>query len=110
MGKNLNLTFNDEMRKQIFQVCHKSLENNEYIWLQMQIMYRLLGTRSYLAKIHKIEDATCTRCKSETETIFHMFVTCPIVKDLWVTIEKCIKNRIGLTVFSLYSILYLVIL
>ena len=56
--KNLNITINDEKWKQTFQVCHKSLENNEYIWFQMGIIYRILGTLSYLAKIHKIEDAS----------------------------------------------------
>ena len=66
--KNLSIMINDEIWKQIFQVCHKSLQNNEYIWFQMRIIYRILGTQSYLAKIHKIEDGTCTRCKSETET------------------------------------------
>ena len=56
--KNLNITINDKMWKQIFKVYHKSLQNNEYIWFQLRIIYRILGTRSYLAKIHKIEDAT----------------------------------------------------
>ena len=105
--KTLNITINDEMWKQIFKVCHKSLQNNEYIWFQMRIIYRILGTRSYLANIHKIKDATCTRCKSETETILHMFVACPMVKELWNTIKKYIKNRIGLTVsFSAFNIIF----
>ena len=56
---------------------------------------------------NKIEDASCTRCKSETETILHLFVTCPMVKKLRVIIEKCIKNRIGLTVsFSVFNIIF----
>ena len=107
MEKNLNIMIDKEMWKQIFQVCHKFLENNEYIWFQMQIIYRTLGKWSYLAKIHKIEVATWARYKSETETILHMFATCSIVKELWVTIEKYIKNRIGLTVsFSIFNITF----
>ena len=36
-----------------------------------------------------------------------MFVACPMVKELWNTIEKYIKNRIGLTVsFSAFNIMF----
>ena len=103
----LNLTINNDMWKQIFHICHRSLEDNVYKWFQMRIIYRILGTRSYLAKMQKTDNATCARCKSETETILHMFVTCPIVKELWTAIEKFIKNKIGLTIsFSTFNIIF----
>ena len=36
-----------------------------------------------------------------------MFVTCPTAKELWNTIEKYIKNRIGLTVsFFVFNIIF----
>ena len=70
----LNVTINNQMWKRIFQICHWSIRDNTYKWFQLRILYRTLGTRSYLSKVNISEDATCFRCRNEMENIIHMLV------------------------------------
>ena len=81
------------MWKRIFQICHMSIEDNSYKWFQLRILYRILGTRSYLLKVQHGDDDICIMCKNEVENILHMFVKCLKVKDFWNQILDYIQKQ-----------------
>ena len=85
------------MWKRIFQICHWSIRDNTYKWFQLRILYRILGTRSYLSKVNISEDARCFRCRNEMENIIHMLVLCPKVKEFWNQILEYIKSKVTTT-------------
>ena len=94
------------MWKHIFQICHWSLRDNTYKWFQLRILYRILGTRSYLSKVNISEDATCFRCRNEMENIIHMLVLCSKVKEFWNLVLEYIKNKVTTTIlFTPFNII-----
>ena len=93
----LNVAINNQMWKRIFQLCHWSIKDNTYVWLQLRIFYRILGTRSYLSKVNLREDASCFRCRNEMENIIHMLVLCPKVKEFWNLVQEYIKSKVTIT-------------
>ena len=56
------------------------MNNNDLIWFQYQILYRILGVNDLLAKIKCHPDGMCSLCKEEKETVLHLFVQCREVK------------------------------
>ena len=103
---DLNVIVDDNMWKNIFNSCFKSVSNNILIWFQLKLIYRILGTKSYLHKVQLSDTDTCAMC-GEKETIIHMFVECTYVKIIWSVIEKYIKQQININVtFSILDILF----
>ncbi|MCG7876955.1 MAG: zinc-binding domain-containing protein [Candidatus Thiodiazotropha endolucinida] len=50
---------------------------------QFKINNRILATKSFLFKINKIDSNRCSFCELASESIKHLFVDCPKVKDFW---------------------------
>ena len=50
---------------------------------QYKIIHEIMGTNKVLKQCGKIPDDSCTFCKSQVETIHHLFVQCRTVKNLW---------------------------
>lgn len=55
---------------------------------QFKINNKILATNSFLCKINKIDNNKCSFCEQEPETIKHLFVDCPKVKEFWESV-KC---------------------
>ena len=56
--------------------------NNTLVWFQIKVLYRVIGTRSYLCKLRLVDSSNCVHC-GENEIIVHMFVECENVKKIW---------------------------
>ena len=69
---NLQIHFDDDIWN-IFKICFTRVTNNDLIWFQVKVIYRLLGTTSYLHKLGIIEDSLCSQC-GERETLTYLFV------------------------------------
>ena len=52
-------------------------------WFQYRIIHRILGTNEFLFKIRQKDNDKCIFCKEFTETIQHIFWTCPKISELW---------------------------
>ena len=52
-------------------------------WLQFRINNRIIGTNYFLFKINISNSNTCSFCKTEIETIKHLFYSCVIVQQFW---------------------------
>ena len=81
----------------IYLIPYKCTLHTKFRWFQFRLTHRILGVNSFLAKIGKIESNLCTFCKSEEETLFHLFCTCPITQVFWDRVLTWIKNKLNLT-------------
>ena len=76
----------------IFNICHKTVNNNYLIWFQMKLLYRILNTKSYLFKLNISDNELCNHCNRK-ESILHVFVECNRVKDFWREIENLLQQK-----------------
>ena len=81
-----------------YRVCFQSIKDNSFIWLQCRILHRILGTNSYLYKIKIANTNLCRLCGNENESILHLFVECPKVKELWKNIATWFEYKLSITV------------
>ena len=103
---DLNIVIDDLMWKNIFKSCFRSVCNNTLIWFQIKLLYRILGTKSYLHKLQISNTDRCVIC-GEEETIIHMFVECPNVKNIWQILEKYIFDKMNINIaFEVLDILF----
>lgn len=69
---------------------HSSLQKIKEVKLkdfQFKINNRILVTNSFLWTINKIDSNLCGYCKENIESIYHLFITCPKVKEFWNTLN-----------------------
>ena len=88
----------EEQWKTIFRACFKTIKDNFLIWFQYRIIHRILGvgTKKLLFEIKLRDSSLCSFCQNETESLMHLFVTCPIVSQFWNDIQEWILNVIHL--------------
>ena len=70
----------------IFELPFKVSQESKLWWLQFRILHRLFPYNYYLHRLKLVDSQLCAFCKRDLETIDHLFVECPCVKELW-----CIK-------------------
>ena len=75
----------------IFNICFKTVKDNFLVWTQYRILYRILGTKDYLATVKITTDRTYGICGNHVKTIKHLFVDCEKVKTFWGEIQTFIK-------------------
>ena len=61
-------------------------------WLQIRILHRIIPVNKYLFTLKLKNSQECTFCKSESETIQHLFYNCVVTKRLIDTIESILLN------------------
>ena len=91
---NRELDANIEWKEQYgrFASCTK---NTNLLWFQDKLMHRILTTNTFIAKFTE-DSPLCTFCSNDRETLLHLFVTCPQVRDIWNTVEDLVRTRLGL--------------
>ena len=57
-----------------------------FFW--QSITVKIVFTNKQLAKIGYVLHNTCTFCKVETETIYHLFYECPFTLLFWENFEN----------------------
>ena len=85
-----------------FKITH----DTKLQWFQYRITNNIIATNSFLYKIKIKNEDLCTFCKSNVETICHLFCQCIYVKSFWKKVERlltdnnriCVENN-GLTDF-----------
>ena len=84
-------TPNESLWRNIFGICFKTVMDNDLIWLQIRVLYRILGTNDLLLKVSKHDDGKCSFCHNQLETITHLFAECQIVKQFWSQLKDKLK-------------------
>ena len=82
----------------IFKTCFNTIKDNDIIWMQYRILYRILGTKDYLHKLKLASDGTCNLCKNGPQTILHLMASCEKVKVFWAEVKDYIKSRVALNI------------
>jgi exonuclease III len=90
---------NDICLRDVFKVCFKTTSDSSVQWLQYRLLHRILPVGYYLKKIHVKSTDICNLCKTETETLQHIFVSCSEVLTLWsalsLHIYRTTSKRVG---------------
>ena len=82
----------------IFELPYKTSKESKYNWLQFHTFHRLIPTNKYLKKLKLTDSNLCTFCKLEAETIEHLFVDCPYVKEIWDAVEDMLLDRFNIPI------------
>ena len=91
----------------MFKICFKVTKDSSIQWLQYRTLHRLLPVKAYLKKAKLVDNDTCTFCKSEVETIEHIFTSCPTVLAIWNSLSMHIYNTVSKRVgFNVINILF----
>ena len=77
----------------IYKICFKSktIQDNNVIWFQYRILYKILGTKEYLKRINLSLESDCNLCKRNIQDVKHLFAECPSVVHLWENLGKWIQ-------------------
>ena len=74
LEQHINLT----AWKDILNIAHKTINDNEFRWFQLQILHRILGMRYLQHKMKICDTPYCGLCDSVPETLSHLFVDCTV--------------------------------
>ena len=77
-------------------MCFKTIKDNDLIWMQYRVLYRILGTKELLSKIKSHDDGKCSFCKQYSEMILHLFVQCKDVKKFWSELKTHLQLILGI--------------
>ena len=88
----------NDMWVKIFKITFNTIKDNDFIWMQYRILYRILGTNDYLYKLKIIPDGICNLCKKCPQTILHLFAKCEKVEVFWAELKAYIKSRTSLDI------------
>ena len=72
------------MKKIVYLISRLCTKQIAVIDFQHKILNRIIATDSFVCKTRIRDDALCTLCNEDEETIMHLFVKCSKVKkQLW---------------------------
>ena len=64
---------------------------------QFKINNKLLVTKSFLYRIGKEDNSQCSYYNQDTESIYHLFVECDKVKQLWLDLSQWLLSVSNVT-------------
>ena len=70
----LALGLDETKWREIFKLPFIVTQNTKLQWLQYRINQRILGTNKFLYKIKVKDNAFCSFCQEDEETIEHLFL------------------------------------
>ena len=82
--------------KQVEKICFYAINDNEYIWFQYRILYRILGINVLLVKLENAENDTCRLCHCHVESLTHLFSECTVTNALWNNVVSWIETKISI--------------
>ena len=69
--------------KSVYLLPFKCTKITKLITFQFKLLHRRLAANSFLKKIEVKESDLCTFCKTETESLIHLFWTCGVTSIFW---------------------------
>ena len=81
----------------IYKNCLKCIEENQVVWFQYRILFRILGTKDYFKKVKLVTDSVCGLCSQTNETIEHLFCRCTKSLELWENVKQWILRKLNIT-------------
>ena len=78
-----NKSICSEEWSQIYTRVKSCTKDTKLIAFNFKLIYRIIATNDFLKRINISEDNKCTFCKSENESIEHLFYDCNITSQFW---------------------------
>ena len=75
--------FDEQSCQNLFTMPRKATIDNRLRWLQFRINHFIIPTNKWLYKIKKVTSPYCARCKTNIESINHLFIYCINVNNFW---------------------------
>ena len=79
--------------KSIYLLPFKCSKITKLITFQFKLLHRRLATNSFLKKIGIKESDLCTFCKTEAETLIHLFWSCGVTSIFWQEFKQWISTN-----------------
>ena len=64
-------------------------------WFQIRIIHRIIATNVVLKEMRVVDNDLCPFCKSERDSILHIFWHCEITRNFWLAFENWVKENCG---------------
>ena len=93
-NENLEITLKERMESN-YKICFYSVLDNNLIWFQYRVLFKILGTKDYLKKLKLNMNSQCLFCKQYEENLEHLFCKCGEVIKLWENVRQWISNKLG---------------
>ena len=79
--------------KSVYLLPFKCTKVTKLITFQFKLLHRRLVTNSFLKKIGVKENDLCTFCKTETESLIHLFWSCGVTSIFWQEFKQWITTN-----------------
>ena len=79
--------------KSIYLLPFKCTKITKLITFQFKLLHRRLATNSFLKKIGIKESDLCTFCKTEAESLIHLFWSCGVTSIFWQEFKQWISTN-----------------
>ena len=78
-----NFGYTEEEIKNIFLRPRSTTLIGKHREFQYMLLHGVLYTKEHLSRFGFVGNNLCSYCNQETETYKHVFLQCPIIKDIW---------------------------
>ena len=92
-NNKLHIDYNLSQWSSVFKVSFSCTTDTKLRWFQFRLIHRILGTNLFLFKINKADSNTCTFCKTEEESLIHLFCSCTYSGNFWSSLVSWIKDK-----------------
>ncbi len=86
---------------EMFTLARKNTTESKLQVFQYKVIHRVIASREMLFKVKIVENPYCPDCHSQVETLEHLLLDCPRVKEIWEklaqTFEYNEKRKVDLT-------------
>ena len=90
---NKTYQFEDESWKKIFLWPFSITKDTALQWYQTRINHHILATNQFLHKIKYIDNASCSFCAEQEESIYHLLWECKYTKALLEELRKWLSDN-----------------
>ena len=93
-SSDLSVNLDSETWDTVFYICHCIVKDNTVIWFQYRILNRILGTNKLRYACKQIENSKCRLCKSQEESLIHLFYNCDVTKQFYNLLVQWVEDKI----------------
>ena len=79
--------------KSVYLLPFKCTKITKLITFQFKLLHRRLATNSFLKKMGIKQSDLCTFCKTEAESLIHLFWSCGVTSIFWQEFKQCITTN-----------------
>ena len=92
--------------KKIYLLPHKTTADTRLRVFQYKILNNILYLNKALFKFGKVHSPLCSFCKTEDETVIHLFHNCHKIKEIWKNLRTHFLPRIDIPLLSPQSAIF----